>query len=771
LFGRPRIVDVVLSLALLAALVLFVGVTNYHYPVQTWLAWHYLSVGILAVAWALACLSCGHFLLERLRINPANAALERVLAFPLGVFAFQIAIFVLGLAGLLGVGTFFLLPAVFAIAGARGLVRDGRDLRNHTLPRSLPQLAVLLFGVAGVGLIYFPLLSPETFSWDAQWYHLPIAQQYALQGAIRPFPEGWWMDGAPHAASLVYTWAFLLPGSILFDRLELCGHLEFVIFLATIASIPTLVRQLVPRIEAGGSWAAIFLFPGILLYDSNLAGGADHVAALLCVPLALTLIRLWHTWRVREATLFGIFMGAGVAAKFSVWSMLLFPGLAFVVRAIWLTVSRVVRRDRAGVAVLPAFLAGGAAILLSSAHHWLKNWLWYGDPIYPVLQDYLHVRPWSSEAPASYRLFKSFTFGPPPGMAGVWEALKATLTFSLKPNDWPVFHRDVPVFGSLFTLSMFCLPFIRAGIRLWLAYLGVMLAIVAWYLTSHQDRYIQAWLPVMVACTVATLALVWNRRSLLVRALVVALVAVQIVWGADVPFFPTHNMINNDSPIRFVSNFLASGFLKTPNRLRLFGEAGLVGERLPRNANLLIHEFNPQIGFGAHTVNDQWQGRLSYAALASPAAIYRELADMKVTHLVWYERTSGWNSVGSDLAFLGFALNHCSAHELIGHLTLARLPETPPSPSAFNDRVAVLACNNPYPNGFYTIESLVIPEPQQPWASPQSTWSDAAAAVRDASFLVVDPRCTPNLPPEVPTWFHPPILRSGGELRLYIRRR
>jgi len=47
--------------------------------------------------------------------------------------------------------------------------------------------------------------------------------------------------------------------------------------------------------------------------------------------------------------------------------------------------------------------------------------------------------------------------------AGIKESLKVLLTYSFEPNDWTAFHGKVPVFGSLFTLLLFCLPFLRGG--------------------------------------------------------------------------------------------------------------------------------------------------------------------------------------------------------------------------------------------------------------------------------------------------------------------
>ncbi len=761
---KERISTVLLALALVAAIAIFLGVVHQHYPIQNWLFWHYLLVGGLASLWAASCASAGCFISSRLVRLPCQSPADLVLAFPVGVLAFQLAIFLLGLAGALNGVVFALLPLAFLLSGLGQLRRVVRGWRGLVRAQTFTDLALIVFGAGAIGLLYFQVLSPAPFSWDARWYHLPIAQQYALEGAVRPSPEGWWLAAYPHSASLVYTWAFLLPGGLLFQKLELCAHLELAVFLATIASIPALVRALIPGASGRKTWVAIFLFPGIFLYDGNLHAGADHMAALWCIPLVLALVRVWTSWSVRDGILFGALAAAVEMSKYSAWAVLVFPACLFVVRAGWLAI-RCLRGRRQPV--LGTVLACGATALALSAPHWLTNWIWYGDPLYPVLYRWLHVHPWTADSPAALRVFMSFQAPPSPGWQGVKDALLATLTFSFKPNDWWSFHHDVPVFGSLFTLTLLCLPFVRAGVRLWLACIGVMVAIVFWYLTNHQDRYLQAWLPIMAATTAAALILIWRRRNLVVRALVVVLVAVQMIWGGDVPFLPTHN-IAYDSPLRIDSNFLASGFLRTEHRLRPYGAMGEIGETLPKDAVVLVHEIQLQLGLGVRVVDDQWQSRFSYAALRSPAAIYGQLASLGVTHLLWEtDHVTGWNSLASDLAFLGFALNYTVTPVSIGQYTIARMPATPPPPG-LRDRVVMLTCQGPYAEGIYSLGSLVIPDPDRPWASPESPIGDLSQALQQAAFLVVDTRCNRDLPAEVDGLFHRPLLRES--LRLYVRK-
>jgi len=254
--------------------------------------------------------------------------------------------------------------------------------------------------------------------------------------------------------------------------------------------------------------------------------------------------------------------------------------------------------------------------------------------------------------------------------------------------------------------------------------------------------------------------------AVLVRGLTGLLVAAQILWGGDVPFFPTHNLIH-DSPIRLVAKFLASGFMRTPHRFRLFEDEGLVNAVLPRDATALLHEMNPQIGIDVLTVEDQWQGRLSYATLGSPAAIYAALRELKVTHVVWDPHGfASWNSVGSSLAFLNFVANYTEDQVEAGKYRVGRLAAEPP-PAAFDDRVAYLKCGDP---AFYHLASLRDLAPGVDRGGPIAPITDDAAAIASTNLVVVERACHPHLPePLLATAFQPPV-PWNNRLQLYVRR-
>src|SRR6185295_13053013 len=112
---------------------------------------------------------------------------------------------------------------------------------------------------------------------------------------------------------------------------------------------------------------------------SSLGGAADHVAAFWAVPLYLAFVRAWPALEPRRCALLAVMMAGAVSTKYQTISLLAFPVAAVGVRALWL-----LGRSRSPRALVGPGLAALLAVVLT-APHWLKNLVWYGDPLYPHL--------------------------------------------------------------------------------------------------------------------------------------------------------------------------------------------------------------------------------------------------------------------------------------------------------------------------------------------------------------------------------------------------
>ena len=227
-----------------------------------------------------------------------------------------------------------------------------------------------------------------------------------------------------------------------------------------------------------------------------------------------------------------------------------------------------------------------------------------------------------------------------------WEKVQKTLiavvTFAFVPHDWEGFHGQRPVFGSTFTLLIPVLLFLRNMGRTWFIVLAIHLGIVVWFVTSHQDRYLQALLPWMAAVTAAILFLAWQKGTA-VRVALSVLVAFQVIWGADVYFLRSHVMMG-DSPLKALVDFIALGHQhRYADRRRLHpGSLERVGARLPEHSKVLVHEKHDRLGLGAPSISDTlcWQGAVDYMVLDTPDAAAGLWHKMGATHVMW------WDDVG-----------------------------------------------------------------------------------------------------------------------------
>ncbi len=759
----------------MAGAAFYAGVVNRYYPFGRWLFFRYASIAAIALVWAAACVSAGHALLSRL-FRPALPLREHlVLAFASGVFLFQLAVFLVGLAGGIGTISFMALPLAFLASGGLDLFhrlrRAFRHVRAMIRRRGVYRpfrLVATFAGVLAVGLLYFQILAPETIGFDSRWYHMPLAEHYVALGAIRRSPEGWWLAAYPQLASYLFTWAFCLPGSALFDRVELCLHLELATFIGMLAAIPVAVRKLVRRTSAAGSWSTYFLFPQIFLYDSNLNGGADHVSALFTLPLGLALLRAWPALDAGACLVFAIMASGIILTKYSAYSVLYAPFFALALRSAYLLFrpsaarSPSASRSRLVRGPIVAIFFG----LVLTSPHWLKNLVWYGDPFYPILRTTFTPRPWNPEAASVWRQFMGLMTPARPGMQGVLEALRATVAFPFEVHDWWVFHHDVPIFGPLFVLLIPCLPFVRARARVWVTYAAGLSAVFFWYLPCHYERYLRTPMPWMAAATAATLILVW-RSGRLARFAMMPLILLTVVWSGDVYFWPTHNMIN-DSPLHVASNLMASGFLGTRDRLRVNAPYSNYGETLPKGARVLLHELPLQLGLGVDTVSDLWQGRLSYVALTTPAKIDAELRSMGVTHLMYNRGSSdGHFPLGSDIAFHAYA-RFAQYPDDRGVLRLANMPSSPP-PADFDDSVTYLACDGPYRPGAYRLSDLRVPVGEAASPAPRRELPNPLRPVDfDTAFIVQSAGCGEHMPSEVQSRYA--LLLRRGRIEVFARR-
>ena len=742
---------------LVAGAAFFLRVVNESYPVEEWLFWHYATYWVACGVWLAGVLGVGHLTVTRgFRLSlPLGEATVTALA--VGLFEFELAMLLAGVVHAFRAPMFVALPLAFVLGGARSLRSLWRAFRR-LLRRQRPSLGVtgalaIGLGIVVFAMIYFAMLSPENVQFDSRWKHMSLAEDWVAYGGLRRHDEGWLFAARPHITTLLFTWAFLLPGALLFDKMLLCAHLEFVIFaITTVVGIPALVRRLVPRADPRVVWAARFLFPGVLVYDSSLSAGADHIGALFGIPAALLLFRVWRRLELRPTLLLAAVLSAALLVKETTALVLLpFPACAVVLRAGMLAL-RHFRGQGSAEELRNAWrtplLAAGAALLLTTPL-WLENLIWYGDPLYPILNKFFSPRPWSPDA--AYRFHYGYQdeqlWAPSRDLKGLIDTLRALVTYSFEPHDWKRFHHAVPVFGSLFTLLLVTVPLYRGSRRLWALIGWVHLGIFAWFSVHHQDRYLQGLMPLMAGATAAMLLAIWRGDSRVVRGALVLLVGLQLVWGGDAYFFQTHAMAR--SPLKKSIDLLSAGFEhKYDSRFNIQQSYQSVGKLLPKTARLLMHETNINLGTGVTTVLDNpgWQYAIEYGSLKSPADMVPLLRGLGVTHVyARTDRSKGKDSIAGDIRFLDYVRRRATKTTSVAGGTLVEVSDLPPGP--FDDTVAMLSCGSDYEPGQYRVSDLAtppfgprvheLPAPRRPATLPD----DAASLVDTSEYVVVDPHC------------------------------
>jgi hypothetical protein len=219
-------------------------------------------------------------------------------------------------------------------------------------------------------------------------------------------------------------------------------------------------------------------------------------------------------------------------------------------------------------------------------------------------------------------------------------------------------------------------------------------------------------------------------------------VSVQVVWGGDVPFLPTHGMIQR-SPYEDTLRLLSTGYRRAfAERHDARSELAPVGRRIPRGALVLLHEEHIRLGLGHAAVADTRgrQGALSYRELGQPDAVHRRLRELGVTHVVWRAEPRGYQRPSDDLVFREFAWG-LPGILAVNRWRLAVLGPERPAGLPRPERVAVATCA-----GLDVLDRLAALDAAWrrltagPCPGPEP---DAAVTLRiagDARFLLVDQR-------------------------------
>ena len=753
------------------------------YPVSQWLFW---KVGMLwgwGVFLSLACVSFGHLVLSRaLRINDLPTLEAVVCSAALGLLGFVFGLYLGGAARLFKPAFAVALPAVLLASGARPLLVFIRERRAawaalpraptregeasaplaDTLRSAIGALAVI-FGVAGVIFVYLGAFTPDAINFDSSWEHIPIAVDYARAGRLIPFPADY-SRNVPHLASIVHTWAFLVPGLNLPGndqqlRWMMLLHLEFFFFLWTLAGVAAAIHWLIDTPGAAdtrvprGAWAAFFLSPAIFVYDNNLGGAADHYLAFFVLPFFLAAMRMMERFDRRYALLAGALAAGTLLAKYQAVYVIGGIGLSVAVKWLIFAAQRLLHQWRARrarkapaagteplptpapAADLPSWreLGMGAvcfvsALVVVSSPHFLKNVVFYKNPVYPFAQDiFKGSTPTVPRAAYLFEwLFKDYRWRPQGTLlANLRDAVRLCFTFSFEPHY--SFTKNVPNTGSLFTLTLPLLLLVRAPRRLWLGAIAGLGCVFMWAMTFRVDRHLQTFMPLLTASTGALLVRAWE-MGWAARAGLVPLVGLQVVWGGDAMIY------SSNSRVQSALTMIRAGYDGARDtRFNFRSDFREIGKYLPPNARVLMHTYRPNLGMEREVLMD-WagqQGLFSYEPLRDARGVHAMWRAQGMTHVLYLPGREA-PSKQEDVLFHDYLSHYTRTHKRFGGYDVVEIPaEAPP---ALDHPYRVLAVGlSGYKDGLYPIEALNTyegaPKHLLRWAPPSAPLpADPAAA-------------------------------------------
>jgi hypothetical protein len=706
------------------------------YTIRLWLFWRLVALWFWVLVWNLGCVSFGRFLMARVLKLPNGPALESaVLSMATGVVAFALAMYAAGaLAWYTPVFAIGLSVAMIA-TGARDLWPLTRQLWAELHVPESSRLLTRLIGAAGVvcvAIVYLGVLSPDVLNYDATWSHVVIAQEYARAGRMVPFLADY-NRNVPHLASLIYTWGYLFPEKKEAVRWMFALHSEFTLFVWTLAGVGAALRAIFDEPGLRRGWVSFFLFPVIFVYDHNLGGASDHVCGFFAIPIVLATLRLCERFVPGWAAVFALVSAGAVLTKLQALFLVLPACLVIAFHWLW-QMARHYRARRSSADVPATRPLGSLRNLLwapaivivvglgTFAPHAIRQLVFYNNPFYPFMQDvFVHSTP--TVPNAAYLVTKALAdpLYQPQGtfFEKLLHAAELFVTFSFVPHY--SFTKDMPAFGSLFTLLFPCLVFIRNR-RLWLFAAIAAGAVLVWGMVYNVDRNLQAFMPVLVCVTGAIVVACW-RMGVWARIGLVPVVALQIVWGGDAIFYSQQERLNQGIDL------IKSGYEGNAHK-RFADFRGWhleASKALPRDARVLLHSELTSLGIKREVLLDMtgFQGLIQYDQILSLRQLYFYLRSFGITHLIDLPGSSPSSTTQEEVLWDAFVTKYGVPVHDVGALRIMKMPDEPP-PEAAPLRVASIGQEG-YADGIYSIDALntlrFLPEQERRYAAPSEPLS------------------------------------------------
>lgn len=571
-----------------------------------------LTLSLLVLVLALAH-SAGSAVLRRLQLEGTTALERGLISLALGIGILGYAMTALGLLGQLR--TIWVTVLLGAMAAALGwelssLVQVvGRGLRGLIRAwAAAPAIgkAVLLLAIP-IGLLALVQSLAPPWDYDGLMYHLAGPQRFLQAGRLYADTDNWYVNG-PFTVEMVFAIGIAF-GDDIFPKL-----LHYAAGIMLVAATYAAGRRWLGEFGGWIATAVLLTVPTLPIWASF---AYIDLAWSLYEFLALFAVLLWVERQDRHwLVLGGLLLGLALGSKY-----LALMGLVILVALIALRALRQGPRQ-----AMAALLAFGLPALVVAGPWYLKNLIWFGNPVYPF---FFGGPGWSSERLALYSAYLN-SFGTGRTLLDYllipWNAYVQHARFGTTMN-----RIDIP--SPLFPLVL-AAPFLRKG-RITSALLWVSLGrMILWAIGTQQLRFLLPIYPALSVCTAEVIGRLLpasppHRRPgrIFLPALAIGCVTVTLFYQivALATYRPLGTLVGLESRNAFLSRIVAD-----------YAASRFIADHLPPSSRVLLLGDGRGYYCGEQCLPDpdhfRWSAEIS--ALDSQEELVSWFQTRRITHVL-----------------------------------------------------------------------------------------------------------------------------------------
>jgi 4-amino-4-deoxy-L-arabinose transferase-like glycosyltransferase len=564
----------------------------------------------------------GSLLIKPFKLNDWTFIERTVFGLPLGLAAIAYGVFFLGLAGWIKpIHLICWLVIITVISFKHSCIYSEeaiftfRGFKTTWLDFSIIKKVFFSVGVLALLLALFQAFTPP-WDYDGLAYHLQGPRLFLEAGRIIPIPENWFTY-YPSTWEMLYMLGMGL-GSDIFARL-----IHFSTMILFLLATYAFGRRFLPN---PGGWIAAAIMMGIPILP--LWGNAAYtdIAWALFQFLAIALFLVWikgrNPWLLG---LSGVMQGLALGSKYLALSgagiLLLF--------VIWFSLKDEQKWAGWKITISKAMIFGMGALIVALPWY-LKNFIWTGNPIFPLYFPQYVIDPIQLKIWMGY--VNSFGTG-----KDWYDYLLLPINIYLQHDKFGSFMGSMEMPNPLFLL-VFTYSFFRRKMNPdHMYFLDILSFITAgqfafWMFGSQQTRFLLPLYPSLCilagSILLALIELVANKR--IIKALVIGLVSGMI--SATLIFMSLYLIIVRPDKGLFGSES-KSAFLQ--RMVRDYSGIQFSNDQLPDGSKMMLLWDGRGYYCDRICLPDVDQSRWVALVEKSPniREIFRELKEEKITHL------------------------------------------------------------------------------------------------------------------------------------------